>query len=219
MAIIEKKAYKKEILHWLGSADEDYLAARLLLLNGYLKQGTIFSNTAIEKYLKTIIFAFGDVIPKEHDTLKLYGIVSAKAPELKVINVGFLLLLSKAYHVRYTDQLPIGYNIHLDQIKLLAELDRTVFILRKDFKFQTKGQTGDKKIITRLDVEAEENNPVFLDKNIAFGDYDPIQLFKEKTTWLSLLVYEAHNIIEGMGDNEGTLDDGKFDIVGIKQGP
>lgn len=40
------------VLQWVTWADQDYVAARALLLSGLLVQGSAFSNTAIEKYFK-----------------------------------------------------------------------------------------------------------------------------------------------------------------------
>ncbi len=214
-AIVEKRKYNKELLHWLGLADEDYLAARLLLLNGYLKQGLIFSDTAVEKYLKTLFFSRDKKIPRLHDVSKLYEEVQKMNMDgITPVNTGFISFLSKGYKMRYTDDLENGYNIYLDQIKMLVELDRTVYAIRKDFQLET---ADGKKIVTRLDNCIEQNDPVLLSKNICFGKCDPLELFKEKTKWLALLIYGNHNTIEGGGENEGTTDDGRFDIVGIKQ--
>ena len=40
-----------EAMTWLDLADEDYVAARVLILNDFLIHGAMLSNTAIEKYL------------------------------------------------------------------------------------------------------------------------------------------------------------------------
>jgi len=136
-------------------------------------------------------------------------------PKIKIVNEGFISFLSKGYQLRYTDDLPSGYNIHLDQIKILAEQDRTVYSIRDNLKFET---LDGKKIATRIDFFIEQKDQVLLDKNISFGNTDPAGLFKEKSSCLSLLVYGDHNIIEGIGEIDGTVDDGKFDVVGIKQG-
>ncbi len=212
---MEKKKLKKDILHWLAAADEDYIAARLLLMNGFLKQGAMLSNTAIEKYLKTLLFYADMKIPKTHDTLKIFNEMGDEATKITSINKGFVSFLAKSYKLRYVEELPIGYNIHLDQIKILAELDRTVFVIRKNLKFET---LDGKSISTRIDFLIEQKDATLLGKNTCFGDYAKDLLFKEKSRWLSLLVYGDHNIIEGIGEIDGTLDDGKFDIVGIRQG-
>ena len=48
-----------EAMTWLDLADEDYVAARVLILNDFLIHGAMLSNTAIEKYLKMIPAYFG----------------------------------------------------------------------------------------------------------------------------------------------------------------
>ena len=44
----------EKTLMWLRWADTDYLAARLTLPAGLLVQGAALSDTAIEKYLKSL---------------------------------------------------------------------------------------------------------------------------------------------------------------------
>jgi HEPN domain-containing protein len=42
-------------LDWLSKADQDYIAARQLLLKNSLIEGATFSTTAIEKYMKAVL--------------------------------------------------------------------------------------------------------------------------------------------------------------------
>jgi hypothetical protein len=44
----------KNCLEWVDLADNEYIAARLMLLNDLLVQGSVLSNTTIEKYLKSL---------------------------------------------------------------------------------------------------------------------------------------------------------------------
>jgi HEPN domain-containing protein len=53
-----------EVSQWLNWADQDYLASRSLLLRGYVLQGTIVANTAIEKYIKAVLMLRGIPFPK-----------------------------------------------------------------------------------------------------------------------------------------------------------
>mgnify|MGYP005863918159 CR=1 FL=1 len=57
---------------WLGFADGDYIAARSLLRRSLIVQGAIFANTAVEKYLKTVLLVEGKQIPITHDVPELY---------------------------------------------------------------------------------------------------------------------------------------------------
>jgi HEPN domain-containing protein len=64
----------ERILLWLGWADKDYVAARRLLLNAYLPQGAALGNTALEKYLKTLLMILGKKVPRSHDVVALLRI-------------------------------------------------------------------------------------------------------------------------------------------------
>lgn len=204
------------MLHWQGLADEDYIAARLLLLNGFLKQGAILANTAVEKYLKLLLFSKEKQIPQNHNIFDLYKqVLDLNISGIKPVNTGFISFLYKCYQLRYLDQIKNGLNLYFDQIKILVELDRTVGALRKDFKFQTVNGT---KIDSRLDFLVQKKDQILLEKNIIFGQVLSEKLFKEKTKWIALMVYGNNNIIEGTGENIGTSDDGKFDVVGVTLG-
>lgn len=119
---------------WVDLADSDYFAARLLLLNDALVQGSVLSNTTIEKYLKSL-FVISDLkVPKIHNICKLYNKIKTAGIELK-INEEYLALLFKSYLLRYPFDLPAGFNIGLYRAKLLVELDHTVYEIRKGFSF------------------------------------------------------------------------------------
>src|ERR1039458_2482499 len=64
-------------LTWLGWADDDYLAARALLLNNLLVQGSAFSNTTVEKYFKTLFILRALSIPHTHNIVALYEQIKA----------------------------------------------------------------------------------------------------------------------------------------------
>jgi HEPN domain-containing protein len=134
-------ARNPSFIQWLAWADEDYLAARALLLRAFVLQGTMLANTSIEKYIKAALVACGVPFRNTHDvtalceSLKSSGTVAA-------VNASFLKNLGKAYKLRYPDDLPVGFNIALAQVKVLAEMDATVHALRKGFTLQrTDGHT------------------------------------------------------------------------------
>jgi hypothetical protein len=120
--------------------------------------------------------------------------------------------LQKAYKLRYADELPDCYSIHLQQTKIIVELDRTVFEIRKGFEFKS---TGGRKPVTRLEFEIENKNPAVLNRNVMYGGYDVKKIFTEKSKWIALLVYSNHSIIEGVGEVDGLPDDGIFNEPGI----
>jgi HEPN domain-containing protein len=122
--------------HWLKWADTDYLAARYLLLGGMVINGAALANTAIEKYLKAFSVHLGLPTERTHSTLDLYAAIIASRKSSIALDESFLAVLEKAYAFRYPDELPIGFNFALNEMRVLAELDRTVFEIVKAFKFE-----------------------------------------------------------------------------------
>jgi hypothetical protein len=200
-------------IQWVGWADNEYIAARLLLLNNALVQGSGISNTTIEKYLKALFVLLGLKIPKGfkgHNICNLYDEIKKKGLELK-ISEEYLALLFKSYRLRYFDDLKPGFNIALDRTKLLVELDHTVYEIRKGFNFGF----GDKKLTTKLEQFQENKDPVLLNKNCYFGNYDRSALFGEECSCYELRVLED-GIMEIYYLTKGIDDDGKFDTEGLK---
>ncbi len=62
----------EKIVDWLRWADDDYIAARQLLLGDLLVQGAALANTAIEKYFKTILLIKKRSATKVHDIPRLF---------------------------------------------------------------------------------------------------------------------------------------------------
>lgn len=206
----ESKA--KQILQWVNWADKDYISARMLLLQGFLVQGATLSNTAIEKYLKAVCLVAGLPFPKTHQVPKLDALIRSKGIKLK-LNAEYLGLMSKAYELRYPDNLPTGYNICLSQAKLLAELDLSVFELRKGFGF---GFSSGKAVKTRFDILLKHKDKTLVDSNCAFASAKRKTLFEEKTRHFELRVLPGGNIIEAEYQSAGVKDDGIFDVVALK---
>src|ERR1035437_6467092 len=115
------------IIEWLSWADKDYIAARRLLLDGFLVQGASLANTAIEKYLKASIVCQGKKVKHGHDPLTIY--MQMKADSTLQLDQDFLALLAKAYKMRYPDDLSAGYNIALSQALILDALDQSVKLI------------------------------------------------------------------------------------------
>jgi hypothetical protein len=129
-----------DTIHWVGWADQDYLAARILLLNGLVVQGTALACTAVEKYLKGVCTLSG--IPFRsagHDVSKLNGMLHHRSITLG-LNAEFLRFLNKGYKLRYSDELAAGFNIALNSIATLTETDITVQRIRAGFAFKQNGK-------------------------------------------------------------------------------
>lgn len=203
-----------QVIQWVGWADEDYLAARGLLLRGFLLQGTILANTAIEKYLKGALVARKVTFRTTHNVTDLYGALKSSGT-VATVNLGFLKTLGKAYKLRYPDDLSAGFNIALAQAKILAELDSTVRALRERFVFQ---RTDNRAVTTKLDYLLANNDPVLLERNIAFGGYARAELFAH-THCYEMRVCDDGSILEAKYEAGPISDDGVLDAEGLRPGP
>jgi len=98
-------------------------------------QGCVLANTAIEKYLKALYVHLELSTLHSHAVQALYREVTSSNKCTVALNDAFLDVLQKTYGLCYPDALPNDFNIALNQMKVLAELDRTVFAITTCFKF------------------------------------------------------------------------------------
>jgi HEPN domain-containing protein len=144
------------VLKWLRWADTDYRGARLCLLAGLVVQGAALSNTAIEKYVKSLFVHQGLRIPRSHKVSELFTLLKQQRKTDIALNESYLRLLEKAYALRYPDDLTEGFNIALNQKRLLAELDRTVFRLTSRFNI--------------MQIQTKQRIPLVVERAINDGD-------------------------------------------------
>jgi HEPN domain-containing protein len=161
-----------KVFHFIKWARADYIAARTLLLSGMLVQGAGLANTAIEKFLKARCLQMGIAGGKTHDVGMLYALIKAQATAF-TLNERFLRVLSKAYRFRYPDELEIGFNISLNQAKLLAELDRSVLEIANRFQFRD----SDHKLL--IDQSALKKEPDYEERNIVVDSVEKERLFNQ----------------------------------------
>lgn len=205
---------KISVLNWINLAEKDYIAARCLFLSNFVLQGAILSNTAIEKYLKAIFVAknpnqdFGKIFKQsfKHEILSMYQ-------ELKLdlkLNSDYLELLGKSYKARYFDQLEEGFNFCLVMNKMLFELDRSIFELKKGFIFESK---KDIRVKTIIDNFVEDENKNLLVNNCYFGSCQRDNLFVQETSVYEIRIHNG----ELMEAYYGTItkDDNKFGLVAL----
>jgi HEPN domain-containing protein len=196
---------------WVGWADQDYIAARILLLRGLVVQGATMANTAIEKYLKAVCALSG--IPYEgvgHDVSKLSGLLYRQDIKLE-LNAKFLRYLNKSYKLRYPDDLGPGFNIALNSTATLVEMDLTVQGIRRGFGFQKDG----KSVRTKLDGMKETHSADLLTNNCAIGGANKEQLFAQPSWAYDLRVLDNRVILEGSYGVEKLLDDDNFERAGL----
>lgn len=202
------------MLKWIGSADDDYLAARQLLLTNSLVKGSSLSNTAIEKYLKAFLIHLDLKIPKGykgHNIANLYKQIKENGIDLG-LNEDYLALLFKAYRLRYPDGLESGFNVALCGIKLLVELDHTVYDVREGIRFEKNG----KKVTTEIQRLQERKNPILLDKNCYYGCCDRAVLFNQGSTYYEFRIVGKDIPIEASIYRPIVVDDGKFGVEALK---
>jgi HEPN domain-containing protein len=152
---------------WLRWADSDYRSARILILQGQLLQGAAFSDTAIEKYLKSLFAHLGLAVPKTHRVSELYAEIKQATSSDHHVNEGYLRLLEKAYKLRYPDEATEGFNIALNQARLLAQLDRTVKEIVD--RFHIVERTTKRKIPSVLEQAILDQDEVILVNNVALN--------------------------------------------------
>jgi len=206
-----------DIIIWLQSADNEYIAARTLLRQGLILQGVILSASVIEKYLKAVHLinnvSFDTQGEKAHNVLNLYKNLPSVYSE-KPLNESYLRFLNNAYKLRYPDKTPEGFNVALHQGKMLVGLDETVHKIRKRVQIKTS-DGGDFK--TMFDHLIEHKDDHLLNGNHAFGAASRESAFEQPLLWYEMRILkngawlEAHNV-------SLAKDDGNYDLKGLQKG-
>jgi hypothetical protein len=136
----QKSVLVQRTADFLNMAFSDYIASRVLLNNRLLVQGVILASTAIEKHFKAVL-AFKGNESRGHLKKAHFNAVENFDPRLyAALNEGFLHLLQKAYTLRYTDQLTVGFNLVIAQREFLAELDYTAITMQESFQLHRDGK-------------------------------------------------------------------------------
>jgi hypothetical protein len=124
---------------FLHDAYTDYVAARVLLLGGLLKQAAVLSSTAIEKCAKAVLAMRGNPVKRQHLKAAHWTALEKEENFGDKLNRDFVELNQTAYHLRYSDNLPIGFNIVIASREFLAELDHSVLTVLSCYKFDVNG--------------------------------------------------------------------------------
>ena len=217
MAKITMTAGKQaaDTLMWIRWAEADYLGARMLLLGDLLVQGGALSNTAIEKYLKAVCRHSGMKIPHRHEVDRLYDTIKSQTVKHELdLNIDYLKLLSKVYKLRYPDDLEVGFNISLNQAKLITQLDRSVQELTTRFRIVHAG----KPVLMVLDQAKQDNDVRYLDRNVVLDPAKGGMLFSNQSR-----CYELRNhrdgILQAYYNTVSAKDDLIFDAPGMAPNP
>lgn len=129
----------KKLQSFLADAFHDYIAARALFRARLPKQAAILSSTAIEKCFKAIL-AFRGNESWGHLKAAHWNAVRNFDRELfSELDLDFIKLNQKAYELRYTDSLPVDFNLIIPSREFLAELDHSIDSIFRRFKIEVNG--------------------------------------------------------------------------------
>jgi len=113
--------------HFRQLAFVDYLAARLLLLNGMPLQALILASTCVEKYLKAVLATRGKMTKTHLDSEDFLSIFRSEGLNVhEYLSEDFVRYLGRSYQLRYIDATTGPLSVAVEGQKLLAELDYTV---------------------------------------------------------------------------------------------
>jgi hypothetical protein len=128
------------------------------------------------------------------------------------LNESFLRLLKKAYQLRYPDDLEVGFNLSLNQSKVLVELDRSISEIANRFEFRD----DDKRLL--IDQSALKSEPKYSERNLTVDPSLKESLFNQPSR-----SYDYRNVLpiflEADYISPNVPDDGNFDVEGVKIGP
>lgn len=195
-----------KVLGWLNLADTDYLVSRKLLLDDFLIQGVIFANTAIEKYFKMILEIRGIDVTWGHQISKHYEKIRANGINLN-LNEDFLIFLEKGYKLRYFDHLEMDFNININQVKTLIQLDESVKEIRSGL--HVEDEKGEKKEF-KFDHWIKNDNELLMKMNHVFGSANRAELVAAPCSAYALRIIDNKVPLELEYEAKYVIDDGKF---------
>jgi hypothetical protein len=210
---LTNSTFGAKAVDFLNIAYKDYLGARVLLNAGLLPQGAVLASTAVEKYFKAILAFRGNESRGHLSKKHINSVVNYDNRLSVVLSEPFLLLLQRAYDIRYTDNLQKGFNIVIAYREFLAELDHTALTIQQSFKMQLNG----KGAIFSFDTDRERHSP-----NLFLNNYIILDL--DKQAFISSApqdVYELRNcphrgLLEATYLSKARSSDGLFLREGFK---
>lgn len=206
-----------EFMYFINSAYSEYKAARNLLLNNHLVQGSILASASLEKYLKSIVcFHTKCPPPKTHEITSKKLLRPVKQLDRKLynnLNIEFIHLLSNCYKLRYLDSIKKGYNIVLSKNRTLAEIDFIVNKVENNFShFQLNLRKFERQYHRDLDAKLDG---LFLNNHILNGIKKSVYINGKLD-----LVYECRalntlHLLEATYKTQKTVDEKRFLIPGL----
>ncbi len=215
MQEMEEQTTISNVIGWIQLADDDYIAARVLINNALLPQGAILSATAVEKYLKMVHQIRRAPFSKTHNVMDLYKSVKKLGVSFE-LNENYLLFLSKIYRFRYPDELEADFNFAVNQAKLLTALDESVHRIRKGLVIVSKEGAPPSK--QQFEHWIDSNyNPLMRMNHAYCSEVAREDLFKKPSIWHEVRYVGGKAWLE-MGYTGAAQDDGVYQMDGLKPG-
>jgi HEPN domain-containing protein len=174
-----------KVLHFLSAAFTDYIAARVLLNSGLLLQGAVLASTSLEKYLKAIMALHGNESRGHLKKAHWNALKNHSTALYEKLNQAFLQLCQKCYRLRYTDKLPLDFNLVIAQFEFLTELDHSVSLIENSIKTVDQGRNQ----IRAYQAAVECKDQRLYANNIAVQKLQRVDIDKG----FAQMVYEVRN--------------------------
>lgn len=183
-------------LGFLRNAYDDYIAARVLLNKNYTLQGVILASTAIEKYFKAAIHMYAGQMLKIHidqfDKIEKAVTDMGYKVIIDKIDRRFIEILSKAYHLRYYDNIKSPVSIGFFKNQFLGELDYAIGFFENVFNMNRSGTH--EQVLSPLKMDIKNKNPDLLENNFLNSPRPDKKSFME-TNCISFAVYIHPNYL------------------------
>ncbi|HNE04989.1 MAG TPA: hypothetical protein PLT08_10755 [Anaerolineales bacterium] len=161
-------------------AYKDYIAARHLLRNEMLLQGTILASTCLEKYFKAILILKSKRYTKHLSQTLCNEIKDFDGSLYNKLDQSFLNLLIKCYRLRYLDNITDTFSVILVQYQLLAELDYTVSKIEGNIHIYQ----NDQKLILNYEQAWREKDKSLVDENHIYHGVSSDKFIQEKESFI-----------------------------------
>ena len=198
----------KKVQSFLTDSVNDYIAARVLFLSNLPQQAVILSSTSIEKCFKAIL-AFNGNESRGHLKKAHWNAVKNFDRELyDSLNPDFLELNKKVYSLRYTDDLPTGYNVVIASREFLAELDQTILSISRLFQF---GERDESYRLSKLDhLISSYDQRVYEENHVLSGEPKEHFIYKKSQFVYELRNHMGGNLFEVTYSSEGKPENPSF---------
>ncbi|MBA2242930.1 MAG: HEPN domain-containing protein [Chthoniobacterales bacterium] len=175
----------KKISSFLRDSFNDYIAARVLFRDQLPQQASILSSTAIEKCVKAMLAVQGNESHGHLQTAHRNFLRNFNPKLHSKLNNDFLVLNQKVYALRYSDDLPAGYNLVIASREFLAEMDFTIAAMFSCFSLNQ----GNRRMETPYEVAvAGADHRLWVDNHVLHKIPNALFTYAEPQ-----FVYEVRN--------------------------